>query len=86
MKKILFAIALVMTMVLSASAQSDGFFSSWDNANYNGDRDLPGIGLPIGVEMNDKPTTEDPSAPLGTGLLIMTALGAGYMVVKRRNE
>ena len=86
MKKILFAIALVMTMILSASAQRDGFFSGWDNANYNGDRELPGIGLPNSVEMSSDPTNVDPSAPVGTGLLIMTALGAGYMVVKRRNE
>ena len=83
MKKILFAIALVMTMVLSASAQRDGFFGSYDGGN--GDRmDNPNdlLGLPsssIGSQTNE-------SAPLGTGLLIMTALGAGYMVVKRRNE
>lgn len=83
MKKILFAIALVMTMVLNASAQRDGFFSGWDNANYNGDRELPGIGLPNGVDMSSDPTNEDPSAPLGTGLLIMTALGGAYLLNKR---
>ena len=83
MKKILFAIALVMTMVLSASAQSDGFFSSWDNANYNGDRDDIGIVLPSNIGMSTSETGDDPSAPLGTGLLIMTALGGAYLLNKR---
>lgn len=80
MKKILFAIALVMTMVLSASAQRDGFFGGYDGGN--GDRmDDPNalLGLPSG---NIGSTTNE-SAPLGTGLLIMTALGGAYLLNKR---
>ena len=84
MKKILFAIAIIMTMVLSASAQRDGFFSSYDNS-YDDRMDNPND-LVLGLPSSNIGEAGNESAPLGTGLLIMTALGAGYMVVKRRNE
>ena len=84
MKKILFAIAIIMTMVLSASAQRDGFFSGYDSSY--GDRMENPNGLLNLPSSNDISEAGNESAPLGTGLLIMTALGAGYMVVKRRNE
>lgn len=64
-------------------AQSDGFFSGWEENEIREDIDngfdmpgLPGHGY-----------TEDQSgAPLGTGILILTALGAGYAVAKRKEE
>ena len=81
MKKILFAIAIIMTMVLSASAQRDGFFSGYDSSygDRMGNPNELGLGLPsstIGEATNE-------SAPLGTGLLIMTALGGAYLIRKR---
>ena len=85
MKKILFAIAIVLTLGLTANAQrSDGFFNEWGNDSYNDRAGVianPGIGLPSDVNMgvND----QNPSAPLGTGLLILTALGAGYAVARK---
>lgn len=81
MKKILFAIALVMTMVLSASAQRDGFFSSYDGGNGDrmGDPNTLGLGLPS----DNIGSQENADAPLGTGLLIMTALGGAYLLNKR---
>ena len=79
MKKILFAIAIVMTMSFAASAQGrDGFFSNWDYTT--GDRPTdPTFTLPSyhGVETNTE-------APLGSGLLVLTALGAGYAVARKR--
>ena len=77
MKKILFAIALIITMGLTASAQRDGFFGDYA---YNNDRtDGPGLAMP-GDNIG---STSNSDAPLGTGLLIMTALGAGYLLRKR---
>ena len=81
MKKILFAIAFVM-MVVIANAQSDSFFKS-DNSNAgNGNRDdevfsmaLPGHG-----------SNDDQQAPLGSGMLVLTALGAGYAIARRKRE
>ena len=89
MKKILLATAIVMMAGMLANAQSDGFFRGWDDNNYNnrgttpGSGSFPGIVLPNGVEMSEDPTGEDPQAPLGSGLLVLTALGAGYAVARK---
>ena len=82
MKKILFAIAIVMTMGFAASAQ-DGFFkwNDGDNEIYRGSSDDFSFTLPTehGYET-------DAQAPLGSGLLVLTALGAGYAVARKRNN
>ena len=80
MKKILLAIALVVTMGFCANAQTDGFFGQYDNIydNRGGEGD-PSIGLPSSHNL-----TDDQSSPLGSGLLIMTVLGAGYVVARKR--
>ncbi len=89
MKKIIFAIAIVLTIGLTANAQGrDGFFSNWDN----GYDDRAGISDPnIGLNLpNSNPLVNggefggDQPAPLGSGLLILTALGAGYAVSRKR--
>ena len=79
MKKILFAIAFVM-MVVIANAQSDSFFKS-DNSNAgNGNRDDEGFSMALpGHGSND-----DQQAPLGSGMLFLTALGAGYAIARRK--
>ena len=82
MKKILFAIAIVLTLGLTANAQGrDGFFGMSDNDSYN-DRtvDDPTFMLPNHFESTDN------DAPLGTGLLVLTALGAGYAVARKRRQ
>ena len=80
MKKALLTLAIVaMTLVASAQRGSDNFFSMYD-ATDNRDMTAPGIGMP---QSNIGSTTNE-SAPLGTGLLIMTALGAGYAVARKR--
>jgi len=86
MKKILFAIVLTITLGLTASAQRDGFFSNWDD--YGNGFDRTGIGNEIGFVLpaSHGNGLDTPSAPLGSGLLIFTALGAGYAVSRRRNS
>lgn len=59
MKKILFTIAIIMTMAFGVSAQ-DFFIKS-------------------GESYGDQP------APLGSGLLVLTALGAGYAVLRKKS-
>ncbi|MCQ2306849.1 MAG: hypothetical protein MJ000_04695 [Bacteroidales bacterium] len=79
MKKILLTIAITIGLITSAMAQSDGFFNDWkDFDNRDNGSDLPE--LPNGGLTGDQPT------PLGGGLLILTALGAGYAVSKRRTK
>ena len=70
-----------MTMALSASAQSDAFFK-WNNADNETYRDIDnGIGFAL-------PTAHgyeyDSAAPLGSGLLILAAFGAGYAIKRRK--
>lgn len=88
MKKILFAIAIVLTIGMTASAQrgTDGLFNNFNNDNYN-DR---GIGVGGNVEINAPNhgnggyAQGNGEAPLGSGLLILTALGAGYAVARKK--
>ena len=85
MKKILFAIAFVTMMTITANAQRDGFFSTYDNMND----DRIGGGLPtIPYGSNVGGITGDVTAevPLGSGLLVLTAFGAGYAVAKRKKK
>ena len=82
MKKIIFTIAIILTMVLGASAQTDGFFrdgNSGNNDSRSGEAELPG--LPSGVTGSLK---GDYDAPLGSGLLVLTVLGAGYAFSRRK--
>lgn len=86
MKKLLLALALVMALGLGANAQRDSYFNDWDDVgngldkiefDYGGMRDP---GLPGGHGGGDTP------APLGTGIAVLTALGAGYAMLKKREE
>ena len=84
MKKILFAIAIIMTLGLTANAQNknDAFITEWGNNNnrftWGDDLDLI---LPTTLG-----STNDVPAPLGSGLLVLTALGAGYAVARKRKK
>ena len=81
MKKIIFAIALVMTMGLCANAQ-DGFFYNWDySMNDRLDDPDPAFTLPSSHGYDN-----DTPAPLGSGLIILGALGAGYAVARKRRS
>lgn len=81
MKKILFAIALVFTLSV-ANAQKDGFFN-WNGNDEDGIyRDVSnGLVLPSAHGSNI-----DYDAPLGSGIAILTLLGAGYAIKRRRKN
>ena len=84
MKKILLAIALVLTMGFGAKAQfglglTDSFFNDWAQSDLM--REVTLINLPT-----DHGLTGDVNAPLGSGLLVLTALGAGYAVARRKSD
>ena len=84
MKKILFAISIVLTIGLTANAQGKDSFVDWDN-DWNGsrtwDNGVIGFVLPTGSLGG---TENGSGAPLGSGLLVLTALGAGYAVARKR--
>ena len=85
MKNILLAIAFVFMMVLSASAQggrTDGFFTYNENLTDRTSSVYSDVMLPNSHFTN----TDQEGAPLGSGLLILTALGAGYAVARKRKK
>lgn len=82
MKKLLLATALFITLGFGAKAQiglTDAFFNDWAQSDLM--RDVTLISLP-----NEHGLDTDINAPLGSGLLILTALGAGYAVKHRRKN
>lgn len=86
MKKALLTLTVLMAFGFCASAQNDNFFknSRDDNGGNRGAIDdlttpaLPGGGVGY--------TTTDQGAPLGSGVLVLTALGAGYAITRRRQS
>lgn len=81
MKKIIISIVVVFVLSLGAYAQKDGFFNSWEEISYRDDvaeADMP-------VFPNSHDITGNINLPLGNGLLILTVLGAGYVIKKKRS-
>ena len=85
MKKILLAIAIILTLGFNANAQrNDAFFNTWSSSNDDSWRTTIALTIPSGglgaIE-------GDPSgAPLGSGILVLTALGAGYAAAKKKRS
>ena len=88
MKKIILAVAIVLTMGFGAMAQgNDNLFTDWNDISngldMTGDNFGNGLrdpGFPGGHGGGDTP------APLGSGLVVLTALGAGYALSKRNTK
>ena len=85
MKKFLFSIALTIILGFGANAQylgmSDSFFNDWDQSDR---LDIGGFSFVLPASHGFGEDT--PSAPLGSGLLVLTALGAGYALKKKHNS
>ena len=85
MKKATLTLALFLTLGFIANAQSDGFFSNWSDGYSNrasSDFFIPNIGMPdtnIGE-------TDNSNAPVGNGMLILTALGTIYAFRKLKKN
>ena len=76
------AMACAMLSPCTLSAQSDGFFRS-GNDNYNRDGGLSN--QTFGSEAGG-PQTQTDLVPLGSGLLIMMTAGAGYALLKKKED
>ena len=83
MKKIIFAIAIVLTLGMTANAQGqkDAFVDSWDNSRGAWGGSSIDLLLPTVAIGN---TANQSGAPLGSGLLVLTALGAGYAFTRKK--
>ena len=88
MKKILFAIAIVLTISFTANAQgrNDAFFNDWSSDNNDSWRTTT-LAIVVPSSNSIGGIEGDPSgAPLGSGLLVLTALGAGYAVARKKRK
>ena len=81
-------------MPLALSAQTDGFFSS---DNGGGNRGVPPKDYPVNNGSGESPIDFEGAigaggvatpnvSPIGSGLLIMAAAGAGYLLLKKKEE
>ena len=92
MKKLALTFAIVLGLGLTSFAgPNDGLFSRGGNAErggngssyFNGgnrDGEVATPGLPAHGQNDNQ------DAPLGSGIAVLTALGAAYLVGKRRKE
>ena len=82
MKKLALTIAIVLGLGLTSFANPDGggMFGRGTEPENNRDGVFNSPALPSHGQ------TENQNAPLGTGIALMTALGAAYLVGKKRRE
>lgn len=88
MKKLALTIAIVFGLVLGLNAQKSGLFSRgyvFDEEYYGAGDRTPGAGTPF-LPNHSNPTNFDADGPVGSGIVLLTALGAAYLVGKRRKE
>ncbi|MBQ7533574.1 MAG: hypothetical protein IJT45_07820 [Bacteroidales bacterium] len=73
------AMALGLLLPTTMNAQTDGFFRG-GGENYE-NRDVnPSGSLSLGPTQYENPS----EAPIGSGLLILTIAGAGYVALKKK--
>lgn len=83
MKKIYLTLVLTLSMSFNVFAQySDGFFNYNEDYSYN--RLIESDDMVLNLPQNPIGTPNNESAPLGNGLLILTAVGLGYAIRKRK--
>ena len=89
MKKLIMTIAIVLSLGTMAFAQDvevyeeRGLFGMGKESTIFGAKgDGDALMLPDHGETDD----QDADSPLGTGIALLTALGAAYLVGKRRKE
>ena len=87
MKKLALTLAIVLGLGMTSFAGPDngGLFQRGEAAQnnsgiYQGNRD------PLFPDLPDHGETGNQPAPLGSGVVLLTALGAAYLVGKRKNE
>ena len=80
MKKLALTLAIVLGLSMTTFANGGGLFQRGAEPEKQGVNGTRGPNLPGHGEEGDG------DAPLGTGIAVLTALGAAYLVGKRRKE
>ena len=82
MKKLIMTIAIVLGLSMTTFADGGGLFQRGSDNTEMGQGNRGG-GLP---GMPGHGGTGNADAPLGTGIVLLTALGAAYLVGKKHSE
>lgn len=83
--------AAVMAMPMMAFAQNGSLFG-YENGGGSRNADISGGSRDANIQITGSnmtlspAQTNDPTAPLGSGLLIMVAAGAGYAIYKKKED
>jgi len=81
MKKLTLTMLLFLGLGFSAMAEGGGLFEMGDTRD--GGTRTTGTGLMLPGQHG---LTDDQSAPLGTGTMLMLGLGAAYLATKKNNK
>ena len=82
MKKTIMTIAIVLGLSMTTFADGGGLFQRGETPEQKGMYSTRGVG-PV---LPGHGGTSDVDAPLGTGIAVLTALGAAYLIGKKRRE
>lgn len=85
MKKFILTIITIISLGFCANAQIDGFFGGWSEGSNDRATSMT-VPSAIGMPTSEIGSTQNETVPLGSGLLIISMLGAGYAVAKRKNS
>ena len=87
MKKTIISLAIILGITLGASAQNGGLFGKGPNRGYDNEY-YDNYGTRDGVFNlpSSHGQTNDESAPLGGGALLLIGFGAAYAMKKRRKK
>lgn len=95
MKKLLYILPMVTVLMLPLTinaqwGRSDGLFSDYNDPYYNdrggGSYVITFGGSAPGDSNSITNQTFDQELPIGSGLLVMTMAGAGYVLIKKRRK
>ncbi|MGN0032660.1 MAG: hypothetical protein ACI358_02625 [Candidatus Limimorpha sp.] len=85
MKKLLLTLSIIASIGLSTEAQTDLFFNDYKDSRSleNGLIETPQF---FGCDYDFNGMNGSPNAPVGSGLLILTTLGIGYSVARKKED
>ena len=85
MKKLALTIAIVLglSMTTFADPKGGGVFNRGESVETEGNREIFSPMLPTAHGLNDN---QNGDSPVGSGIVLLTALGAAYLVGKKRRE
>ena len=85
MKKLALTLAIVLGLSMTTFADGGGLFQRGTEPEHKGYYGTRG-GFPGTPGLPGHGESDNQSAPLGTGIAVLTALGAAYLIGKRRKE